>query len=655
MSLVPRFLQVSVVAGALLVSATHATAVAPKVTVSVEPFEAGQIVYMLLAAESSSAKQKGQMSLLFSVLNQEGRQITLNKVTAAFTGPPTVATATFTLKEKVPINAGATGSWNHENDKNVILPFPAPKSVTLSLYFDGFTDPATITRNLAPHRSPVTGGAYLFPAKITDLRFNEYWTARSGHATGNFGSQLFGYDMGVIGYDEGRKAWTDLLPGTTGDKNSDYRIWGKPIYAMAAGTVLEAVDTVPQNPRPIKFRNKAELDQKAKEQEDKYWGNGRFLHGGSGNHFYLQHGDEVMLYAHMQTGSLNKKLMAAGAKVKAGEFLGLAGNSGSSSAPHLHIHAVQGNMPENGTLRPLPFRNIQVVARHVPFSREPTGPWVSVTGAGLPNVDTNIWPAATKPTWYPPGWYEVSKHGISNSRYQTEFDRMASSGYRPVWIDGYSVDGKAFYNVIFRPDNGKEWIARHGLTGTQYEAEFQKHTKAGFKLTHVDCYDTDSGLHYAAIFSKAVGPDFIAYHGRDSGEHQKQFDKLTKEGWYPTVISVASSGGKLRHAAIYVKANYGALWARPSMTQTEYQKEFNDGVKAGRELVYINAYRHAGKVYFSGIWYSKSGGSGATHHGLNIQQYQDEFDRQHAQGMLTRAVTGYESNDSHHFAAIWKK
>ena len=64
-------------------------------------------------------------------------------------------------------------------------------------------------------------------------------------------------------------------------------------------------------------------------------------HAGAGNHFYIQHGNEVAGYAHMQKGTLNSKLLAAGAKVTAGDVLGLAGNSGNASEPHLHIHAIK--------------------------------------------------------------------------------------------------------------------------------------------------------------------------------------------------------------------------------------------------------------------------------------------------------------------------
>src|SRR5205085_633420 len=119
---------------------------------------------------------------------------------------------------------------------------------------------------------------------------------------------------------------------------------------------------------------------------------------------------------------------------------------------------------------PLPFRDIHVLVRASVPRRDPNGPWVKVSGAGLPHTPSHIWPAATKPTWYPPGLGEVAKHGVPHSQFQAEFDKITTSGYRPIWIDGYSVNGQAFYNVIFRPANGKDWVAKHGLNGSQYQA-----------------------------------------------------------------------------------------------------------------------------------------------------------------------------------------
>src|SRR5690606_5242583 len=49
-----------------------------------------------------------------------------------------------------------------------------------------------------------------------------------------------------------------------------------------------------------------------------------------------------VLYAHLQPGSIRVK---AGDKVKQGQVIGNLGNTGNSSAPHLHMHVTTGNDP----------------------------------------------------------------------------------------------------------------------------------------------------------------------------------------------------------------------------------------------------------------------------------------------------------------------
>jgi hypothetical protein len=113
----------------------------------------------------------------------------------------------------------------------------------------------------------------------------------------------------------------------------------------------------------------------------------------------IQHATDLVLYAHLERGSLNPQLTQApsGATVKAGDFLGLADNSGNSSGPHLHIHAIKGTQPWQGPPRPLLFREINVIDRSAINPPDPSGPWVTAAEQALPSVDALIWPSPTKP------------------------------------------------------------------------------------------------------------------------------------------------------------------------------------------------------------------------------------------------------------------
>ena len=116
---------------------------------------------------------------------------------------------------------------------------------------------------------------------------------------------------------------------------SSYYCYGQPILAPAPGVVVIAVDTLPD--QPIGSRDPA--------------------HPG-GNHVVIDHGNrEFSLLAHMQPHSLRVKV---GSRVKRGQLLGLAGNSGNTSEPHLHVHLMNGPNMSDADGLPMPFTNYMI-------------------------------------------------------------------------------------------------------------------------------------------------------------------------------------------------------------------------------------------------------------------------------------------------------
>ena len=99
---------------------------------------------------------------------------------------------------------------------------------------------------------------------------------------------------------------------------SSYYAFGQPILASAPGKVVELKDQIPDN-EPVGTMNEKEP---------------------AGNFVVIDHGNkEYSLYAHLQKGSIKVKV---GDQVQAGDILGLCGNSGNSSEPHLHFQVSNG-------------------------------------------------------------------------------------------------------------------------------------------------------------------------------------------------------------------------------------------------------------------------------------------------------------------------
>jgi murein DD-endopeptidase MepM/ murein hydrolase activator NlpD len=80
-----------------------------------------------------------------------------------------------------------------------------------------------------------------------------------------------------------------------------------------------------------------------------------------GNHIIMDlGGGRFAFYAHLQPGSLRVK---NGDKVRRGQVLGLVGNSGNSTEPHLHFHISDANSPLSSEGLPYVFPSFEVQGR----------------------------------------------------------------------------------------------------------------------------------------------------------------------------------------------------------------------------------------------------------------------------------------------------
>lgn len=359
---------------------------APNLTITVEPAEASSVVYGLLAAKTANDVPNGQLSLVLTLKNNETSSVHLNQVTVLFIGPPSVGPSAITADLTIATNQ--TTQWVFSASDNIILPVPAPGAIRLDLSCDGFTEPAILTAPLAQYVSPANGGGYAYPAKADDLEQGEFWTGRSaGHGPAGGGTQLFAYDVLVRVYDTASNSWPTSIPGADNTLNENYYCWGKPIYAMADGVVVQFLDGMPANTPPgfpSPTPNPVE-----------------------GNHLYVQHGPDLALYAHLQAGTLNPDLTSgsnpngSGAAVAKGQLLGLTGNSGRSSEPHLHFQVNRTTTPWGGPPRPLPFNGIHVLglsaASAAGWPANSDAPWSAVSAQCLPDVTSAIWPGNLRP------------------------------------------------------------------------------------------------------------------------------------------------------------------------------------------------------------------------------------------------------------------
>ena len=123
-------------------------------------------------------------------------------------------------------------------------------------------------------------------------------------------SQRYAYDLVIV---EGDASFD----GEQTD-NESYYAFGKEVVAPLDGVVVSTENDLPDNTPAVDTNAEKPL----------------------GNHVIIEHGNnEYSVIAHFKKDSLE---VSEGDEVSAGDLLGLAGNSGNSSEPHIHFHVADG-------------------------------------------------------------------------------------------------------------------------------------------------------------------------------------------------------------------------------------------------------------------------------------------------------------------------
>jgi murein DD-endopeptidase MepM/ murein hydrolase activator NlpD len=183
----------------------------------------------------------------------------------------------------------------------------------------------------SPHLSYRTKSNLRLPF---DGEWYVFWGGRSVaqnyHA--EHADQRFAYDLEVVRNGSSHRG--------DGKANADYYCYGLPILAPGDGVIAGVLDGVPDNvPGAMNPKQVA------------------------GNYVSIDHGNgEFSMLCHLQPGSL---AVSVGQRVKAGQKLGLTGNSGNTSEPHLHYHLQTTATFHKGLGLPPQFQNYRANGERV--------------------------------------------------------------------------------------------------------------------------------------------------------------------------------------------------------------------------------------------------------------------------------------------------
>jgi CubicO group peptidase (beta-lactamase class C family) len=223
---------------------------------------------------------------------------------------------------------------------------------------------------------------------------------------------------------------------------------------------------------------------------------------------------------------------------------------------------------------------------------------IDVSGYGVAGNEryAAVWEQSPGPAWQ-------ARHGLSAADHQALFATLPDQGYRPLRVSGYEASGADRYASQWEQSGGWAWRARHGLTAAELQAGFETLTPQGFRPIDVSAHTIADQPRFAAIWDKSPIPGWVARHGLSAADYQAEFDNWTSQGYVLWRVSGYEIGAKDFYAAIWVRGPALTWMARHGLAEAQYQGEFDALLARGFRLISINGYSLRAETRYAAIWH----------------------------------------------------
>jgi Beta-lactamase enzyme family/Polyglycine hydrolase-like, structural repeat len=158
--------------------------------------------------------------------------------------------------------------------------------------------------------------------------------------------------------------------------------------------------------------------------------------------------------------------------------------------------------------------------------------------------------------------WEVHRN-FSRSEMQDLVNEKEGTGWLPVRVEGYTLDGEPHYISIWVRDPCV-WRMHNKMTRDQYQTRLDDYTGT-FRLVHLDSYEDDGEVFYAGIWWQQPGPGQSVRSNRDWYLFQRFFNNNLCAGRRIDNFYAADLPGAIRYGGIWTFLAAPVFNARSSL------------------------------------------------------------------------------------------
>jgi len=173
---------------------------------------------------------------------------------------------------------------------------------------------------------------------------------------------------------------------------------------------------------------------------------------------------------------------------------------------------------------------------------------VSATGPRDSPIFAAVFEKMSAPAW-------IARHGLVDGPETTAGTLANVTAWAkahnciPKTIAIYGGTGDRTYAGVWLPNpDGVKWQSPSVGDGNAYQAAFNAYIQVPLRVASVDASDP---LQYAAVFTDdSVGP-WVARHGMTASDYQTEFDTQAALGRYPISVQGGGNATDIRYAAVF--------------------------------------------------------------------------------------------------------
>lgn len=310
-------------------------------------------------------------------------------------------------------------------------------------------------------------------------------------------------------------------------------------------------------------------------------------------------------------GSLNPALLTAGTVVKKGDFLGLTGNSGNSTGPHLHMHLSKVLWNDAEFMRPLIFKNAYTIEKSSLTTLNPNAPWTKLDGKGIPGYESK------RSFIFPRRFQAVAlrrnlrrcfpqRDGRPLDANRNVAHRFCQSGQQPQ-KSGPAPDRHQHLQIRDGTEIQRRMARRHpkflrpaGTTLAAFVSEWQTKSGQGLRLIDIESYVEGGVTKFAGVYSAGTWGHYL-YLGMTQAQLNAQITTLAAQNFGLTNVEIYKEGNTIKYAGIW-KA--GALPQQVVLTTSwnTVVSNWNNHSKANLRLLEYDSYQNGTTIHHAAVF-----------------------------------------------------